>query len=283
MAGLIAVCALGLVLSFAVGYVWTSRPPGSGTTAAVRLRTAREQLDRTLGPAGSFVVFLGAGTFLVTAVCLPLGELSQRLLKAHDVPMFDLVQRTMRPGAWTDAMEFLTQSGNVWQTRYAGLAGAVVLTLVAVRTRRRPWVPALLIGTIILVERFQQSALAALVDRGHPPTTLGTYPSGGCARLISIYGVIVLIALSYLRAGPRARAVVWGAFAAFAFWEGYTRWYLSKHWVTDVYGGWIYGYLLLAVAVFAGRSLLAEPGEREPSADSGADGGHEPVRAASGG
>ncbi len=139
--------------------------------------------------------------------------------------------------------------------------------------------PVLLIGSVLVVERFQQTALGALVDRGHPPTTLGTYPSGGCARLISIYGVILLITVSYLRAGPRTRAVAWGVLAAFAFVEGYTRWYLSKHWITDVYGGWIYGYLLLAVLVYAGWSLLAETGGREPSAD----GGREPVTAVSGG
>ncbi|TDB89594.1 phosphatase PAP2 family protein [Actinomadura sp. KC216] len=280
MAALIAFCALGMILSFVLGYVWTVRPAGAGAGPVVRLRTARAQLDRTLGPTGSFVVFLGAGTFLVTAVCLPLGELCQRLLNAHDVPMFDLAQRHVRPGAWTDAMNLITRSGNVWETRFVGLGAAVVLTLVALRLRRRPWVPMLLIGTVILVERFQQTGLAKLVDRGHPPTTLGTYPSGGCARLISIYGVIVLITLSYMRAGPRLRAIVWGGLAAFAFLEGYTRWHLSKHWITDVYAGWIYGYLLLAVFVFAGWSLLAEPGDGErPSGDAE----REPVRAASGG
>ncbi|MFB4311114.1 hypothetical protein [Actinomadura sp. GTD37] len=279
MAALVALCVLGLVLTFIIGYAWTSRPPGDQAAATARLRTARTQLDGTLGPVGSFAVFLGAGTFVVTAVCLPLGELCQRLLKSHDVPMFKLAQRTVRPGAWTDVMKVLTQSGNVWPTRYVGLAGAIALTLLALRKGRRVWVPALLIGSVVLVERFQQTALGALVDRGHPPTTLGTYPSGGCARLISIYGAIVLITLSYLRAGPRVRAAVWGVFAAFAFWEGYTRWYLSKHWITDVYGGWIYGYLLLAVVVFAGRSLLTEGADRRPSAD----GGREPVRAASAG
>ncbi|MFG2085658.1 MULTISPECIES: phosphatase PAP2 family protein [unclassified Spirillospora] len=277
MAALIALCALGVVLAFVIGYAWASRPWGTQTAAAVRLRDARTQLDETLGPIGSFVAFLGAGAFLVTAASLLLGELCQRLLSAHDVPMFNLAQRTARSGAWTDAMEVITQSGNVWPTRYVGLAGALVLTLVAIRTRRRPWVPMLLIGTVILVERFQQTALGALVDRGHPPTTLGTYPSGGCARLISIYGTIVLMTLCYLRAGPRVRALVWGMLAAFAFLEGYTRWYLSMHWITDVYGGWIYGYALLAVAMFAGRSLLAENADREPSGH----GEREPVRAAS--
>ncbi|CNF38161.1 PAP2 superfamily [Mycobacterium tuberculosis] len=279
MTALIAVCGAGLALSFIIGYAWAGRPVGAHTPPLVRLRDARAQLEGTLGPTGSFVIILGAGSFLVSGICVPLGELCQRLRKAHDVPMFNLAQRTARSGVWTNAMKLITQSGNVWPTRYVGLAAALILTLAAVWLHRRLWVPVLLIGSVLVVERYQQTALGALVDRGHPPTTLGTYPSGGCARLISIYGVIVLIALSYLRAGPRTRAIVWGLFAAFAFGEGYTRWYLSKHWITDVYGGWIYGYLLLAVLVFAGRSLLDETAGRKPSADVG----HEPVTAASGG
>jgi membrane-associated phospholipid phosphatase len=46
--------------------------------------------------------------------------------------------------------------------------------------------------------------------------------------------------------------------------EGYSRWYLNKHWVTDVLGGWFYGGLLLAVAVFAGRALTLRNEETGP-------------------
>ncbi|HEX2312543.1 MAG TPA: phosphatase PAP2 family protein, partial [Thermomonospora sp.] len=255
--GWLVLCVLGAPLVFAAGYVAGPRLTAryEATAWAARLREARAQADRTLGGVGSFVLFYGAGAFLVTAVCLPLGEVWQRLEAPHDVPVFELVARTVEPGAWTDAMKLVTQSGNVWQTRIVGLVGALVLMAMA---RSRRWVPPVLIGTTILVEKYQQAALGALVDRGHPPTTLGTYPSGGCARLISIYGAIVFLLLAYTGAGRRARASAWALLAAFAFVEGYTRVYLNKHWITDVYGGWVYGYLLLGVVVFAGRSLLGD-------------------------
>lgn len=280
MTAWILLCLVGAPVVFAAVFACLRRRDDRHARLAdriglTRLRTAREQMDRTLGPAGSCVLFYGAGTFVVTVICLPLGEVWQRLEKPHDVPVFELVQRTVEPGVWTDAMEVITQSGNVWPTRYVGLAGAIVLMLLA---RRRRWVPPVLIGATILVEKYQQAALGALVDRGHPPTTLGTYPSGGCARLISIYGAIVFLLLAYTRAGRTARACTWSLLAALAFVEGYTRIYLSKHWITDVYGGWIYGYLLLAVVIFAGRSLLAEPSRGEP-----ADPPHRPVTAASAG
>jgi membrane-associated phospholipid phosphatase len=120
-----------------------------------------------------------------------------------------------------------------------------------------------LILSVLLVEKYQQSMLATIVDRGHPPTTLGTYPSGGCARLISIYGVILFLVLELTRAGRRTRTLTWTLLWTAAFIEGYSRWYLNKHWVTDVLGGWFYGGLLLAVAVFAGRALV---GRREATA-----------------
>jgi membrane-associated phospholipid phosphatase len=131
---------------------------------------------------------------------------------------------------------------------------SVLLAFVA--GRRRWWAPGILILSVILVEKYQQSMLATIVDRGHPPTTLGTYPSGGCARLISVYGVILFAILELARAGRRTRVLTWTVLAAAAFMEGYSRWYLNKHWLTDVLGGWLYGGLLLVVAVFAGRALL---------------------------
>lgn len=38
-------------------------------------------------------------------------------------------------------------------------------------------------------------------------TALGTYPSGGCARIPAVYGVIMFLALTHLRAGRIAQAL----------------------------------------------------------------------------
>jgi membrane-associated phospholipid phosphatase len=167
----------------------------------------------------------------------------------------------LRAHGWARLMNIVTQSGNLTETRIAAVVFSVVLAFFA--GRRRWWAPGVLILSVLVVEKYQQSMLATIVDRGHPPTTLGTYPSGGCARLVSIYGVILLLVLELTRAGRRTRTLTWALLWTAAFLEGYSRWYLNKHWLTDVLGGWFYGGLLLAVAVFAGRALV---GRREATA-----------------
>ncbi len=59
------------------------------------------------------------------------------------------------------------------------------------------WIPPLALVATYGTEKYIQTALSRVVDRGHPPTTLGTYPSGGCARLLAVWGVsLVLISLT---------------------------------------------------------------------------------------
>src|SRR5262249_50699343 len=148
------------------------------------------------------------------------------------------------------------QMGNIPQTRGLGVVAAVGLMFLAPSRR---WVPPVLVGSVIVVQKYAQTGVAKLVDRGHPPTTLGTHPSGGACRVVLIFGVLVFLLFAYTGAGRRVRGLGWGLIAMLAFVEGYTRTYLNKHWVTDVLGGWAFGVMLLAVAVFAGRALLPPP------------------------
>jgi membrane-associated phospholipid phosphatase len=227
---------------------------------ADRLRLARTQLTESVGPIGAFLFLLGGGVLVVSAVAAVFGFGLAALEHPVDWWAFHLSDR-LRWHGWARVMNVVTQTGNLPETRTAGVVFSVLLAFVA--GRRRWWAPGVLILSVLLVEKYQQSMLATIVDRGHPPTTLGTYPSGGCARLISIYGVILLLVLELTRAGRRTRTVTWTLLWTAAFIEGYSRWYLNKHWVTDVLGGWFYGGLLLAVAVFAGRALV---GRREATA-----------------
>jgi membrane-associated phospholipid phosphatase len=216
-----------------------------------RLRLARTQLAESLGSLGAFVMLLGGGVLVVTAVGVVFGFGVATLEHPVDWWAFHLADR-LRGRGWAQLMDIVTRMGDLPETRTIGVLFAVLLAFAA---RPRRWSPAALILGVIVVEKYQQSLLATIVGRGHPPTTLGTYPSGGCARLISIYGIILFLALELTRAGRRTRAVAWTLLWAAAFAEGYSRWYLDKHWLTDVLGGWFYGGALLAVAVFAGRAL----------------------------
>ncbi|HEV7932294.1 MAG TPA: phosphatase PAP2 family protein [Actinomadura sp.] len=243
---------------------------GGGRPAAwaARLGDARTASVATLGPVGAFVLFLGAGVFLTTGAAIALGEALSRLEGPVDWPTFHWIARVQDHDA-AHLVETIGKMGNISQTRGVGLVAAIGLIFLA---RDRRWVPPLLIGSVILVQKYAQTGIAKIVDRGHPPTTLGTYPSGGCARTIVIYGSIVFLVLAYTAASRRRRAAGWALIAMLAFAEGYTRTYLNKHWVTDVLGGWAFGFMLLVVVVFAGRALLAPgaqvTGRTQPPASS---------------
>ena len=274
----ILIGGIGLALTIAMGCVAAFRP---GTVPSLagwagsrswlrldRLRLARAQLTESVGPIGAFVLLLGGGVLAVSAAGALFGFGVAAIEHPVDWWAFHLSDR-LRAHGWARVMNVVTQTGNIPETRTAGVAMSVVLAFVA--GRRRWWAPGVLILSVILVEKYQQSMLATIVDRGHPPTTLGTYPSGGCARLITIYGAILFVVLELTRAGRRTRILTWTVLWAGAFVEGYSRWYLNKHWITDVLGGWFYGGLLLAVVVFAGRAMTLRGEESTPAAEAATD------------
>ncbi|WP_161102702.1 phosphatase PAP2 family protein [Actinomadura rayongensis] len=245
---------LGTPLVFAGAFL-VARALSARSVVPPALLDARAQLTGTLGPGGAALTLYGAGVFLLTAVGLVLGEIFQRIEHPVDWAVFHWIEDVQRHG-WAEPMRFLGQMGNIPETRGTAAVAAVVLTVVAVLRRERWWVPAVIIGGTVLVQKFDNAALAKVVNRGHPPTTLGTYPSGGCGRTLAIYGTVVLVALAYTRAGRTVRCAAWSLIVTMAFMEGYTRTYLNKHWVTDVLGGWAVGGMLLVVTVFACRVLL---------------------------
>ena len=269
---------IGLAVVIGVGCASATRPgivPSlSGWTGSRpwlhvdRLRLARTRLTESVGPVGAFVFLLGGGVLAVSAVGALFGFGVALLEHPVDWWAFHLSDR-LRDHGWARIMNVITQTGNIPETRTAGVVMSVVLAFFA--GRHRWWAPGVLILSVILVEKYQQSMLAVIVDRGHPPTTLGTYPSGGCARLISIYGAILFVILEVTRAGRRTRILTWTVLWAAAFAEGYSRWYLNKHWITDVLGGWFYGGILLAVVVFAGRAMTRRGEENTPPAEEPAE------------
>jgi hypothetical protein len=93
--------------------------------------------------------------------------------------------------------------------------------------RRHWWVPAGVLTTSYAAEKSLQDILGKVVDRGHPPTGLGTYPSGGCARLIAVYGVVWLLVLLPSRGHPRPRRRIvgagWMVLGVAAAMEGFSR------------------------------------------------------------
>jgi membrane-associated phospholipid phosphatase len=222
-----------------------SWPPPSAWPSAVAAR---------VGSRRGALLVSGAGVFAVLVAGYLLGKVLALFEQSADVPLFRWAQGS-QAGWWTSVNQVLTQMGGRLEGKSVAVLAAVVFAVLI-----RPfWVGPVLLGGAYATERALQQVLAELVDRGHPPTTLGTYPSGGCARIVAIYGTVALLLTVAGGITRRWRIAAWTAVALAASIEGYTRIYLLKHWATDVLGGWLFGAMVLAVAA-AALAVLRQPG-----------------------
>lgn len=221
-------------------------------TPANRLRVASDHLIGDLGRVGASVVVYAAGLAVTGAVCWLLGKLAGALQGAVDWPVFRSAQAG-HVGWLVRINDVLTLMGNRAEIKTVAIAAGVLL---AVWYKRRWWVPVVALFVVFSVEHYLQQFLGLTVHRGHPPTTLGTWPSGGCARLVSVYGLIIWLYLrNRLHGGRRSAAVLGGLLVVAAWLEGFSRVFLLKHWTTDSVGGWIFGALLLGATVAALAAL----------------------------
>ncbi|MEV0154543.1 phosphatase PAP2 family protein [Micromonospora sp. NPDC050686] len=228
--------------------------------AAERLRLAVAALNGAVGRFGTALVVLLAGSAAVVAVCWPLGEALSRLEPHLDRPVFEYVH-ARRVAGWAELNSFVTAIGDRYPLKWVTVVAALVFAVLW--RRRRWWLPLLALPLQFVLEQYTQEILARVVDRGHPPTDLGTYPSGGCARVLLTFGTIALLAGLTWRLPRGGRIALATAVALLVAVEGYTRVYAEKHWLTDVLGGWIFGALLFGV--MAPALLVAEGRIRPPA------------------
>lgn len=244
----VLIAAAGLVLAIRASRVVPDRGPVAEFVG---------RMQAAFGRPGGFALTVAAGAGMALAICWPLGVLARHIDPADHRAFHWVMPRADVP--WlTSAMKTLTQMGNNQPTQILTVIAAVLVGLVW--SRYRPVLFAFLPAVVLLgayeLEHQLQVALLHLAHRGHPPTTLGTYPSGGCARLVLTWGLI-----AYLLLIPRKKTRSWQGYAAMtfvacaAYIEGFSRIYLSKHWVSDVVGGWIFGLILLFVMIVATRVL----------------------------
>jgi membrane-associated phospholipid phosphatase len=221
--------------------------------------TCVSELGRYVG--GLFVLLAGAAATII--ICWPFGRFARRFVSDIDAPFLRWTRtHVLTTGTWHHFNSVATNMGNRPVIKILVPAAAVILAVLW--ARRGFWIPLIIVPLSYVFEKFGQTVLADVVAR--PATTFpdfGTYPSGGCARLIVIYGVIwYLVVLTFPRMSRRVRVLGFTAIAVLAFIEGYTRIYLIKHWGLDVVGGWLYGTLLLlafigATSCFRPRSAVA--------------------------
>ena len=132
------------------------------------------------------------------------------------------------------------------------LIGGVASIGLVLLAKQQRWLAPVLVALAIFVERSVQVTIGYFVHQPHPPTTVASYPSGGVARVVAVYGFIAFLYLRLLpRHGWRTSVLVWTCVALFGFLEGVARATLLLHWPFDIPGGWLLGILLLAVMMAA--------------------------------
>jgi hypothetical protein len=247
------ICAawFGAVL---VGGGWLAahppRRPAPLAAGRARVREVVDQSVQSLGrlPTAAVVYFVGAG--LILAVCWPLGILSHGLEDAVDWPVFRWSRAHQVHGWWYDAWWKLTNIGKPRITQGVDAVAAVLFALIWARRRQAWWFPLLVFAGAYALEKYGQIILQDVVHRGHPPTTLGTYPSGGCARVLIVYGLLVFMTMQWRWPSSRLAWRVGMVLIAF-LWsvQAFARLNNLEHWITDVVGGTVFGLMGLGVMV----------------------------------
>jgi hypothetical protein len=243
-----------------------------GRLAEIR-RVCVEQLGRYFG-ALAVLLALSAAAVLVT---WPFGRFARRFKDQIDAPILRYTQHHLVPtGTWHHINEAVTAVGGRLQIKVVVVVASVVFGVLW--ARRGWWIPGLVLVTSYIAVKLGQVVLADVADR--PPVPLPgfeKFPSGGCARIIVTYGLVVYFALlTWPAISRRWRVAGFTAVAVLAFLEGFTRVVLVRHWGMDVVGGCIFGTLMLlafiaATSCFApGASAAREVESTSEPADVGA-------------
>jgi len=205
------------------------------------------------GPTAALVYLAGAAAVLL--VGWPLGLLAHALQGGVDEPAFHWFAGH-RLGWWSDIWTRLTQIGSPSITQGVTVVAAIVFAVIWALQRRSWWFPLLALPLGYLLEKYTQIVLQTVVHRGHPPTTHGTYPSGGCGRVLVIYGMVIFLTVAWLWPRNRRMWVAgWGLVAVLVSIQAYARIYNLEHWLTDVAGGIVFGVMLLGVMTSCLRVL----------------------------
>jgi membrane-associated phospholipid phosphatase len=221
---------------------------------AVRTGEAITALVVTLGRPVTSLVFVLFWGGLIVAIFWPVGLLAHSLENAVDWPVLLWVTDRRNP-AFEEFNWAYTLIGDRDPLKPVVVVAAVVFALL---WRRRFWIPLLAIPVGFPLEQYLQAIVSGMVDRGHPPTGLGSYPSGGVARVVMTFGTIALFVALTWKLSRRWHVAMGTLVFVMAGYEGYSRIYVQKHWITDVISGLLFGPALflgyaLAVVILAGR------------------------------
>jgi hypothetical protein len=201
------------------------------------------------------LILIAIGAVVVYGVMALLGVPVVHYGLAVDRPIYNWTA-SHQVHSWAAVMQRATKIGDTWTCWGAACAAAVCL---AVSWRTNRWLPPVVLAAIVVVDHYVTLALRHTFHRlGPPDSPFGTYPSGGCDRVISVYGLIAYLLWREFSGKPQPAIWAGAIVTALGFNEAYSRIYLTMHWFTDALSGLFYGGLLLIVFITAIR-LVAGP------------------------
>lgn len=255
--GLAIIAAAAFLSSrrYATSEVTVSSAPGRSNRSH-KVQGNRTSLTDFVWESARLGAFAVVGTAVVFGLMWALGQIVVYHGLAVDKPIFTwMIHHQVHLLA--ALMKRLTKIGDTWTCWGAAFAAAGCL---AATWRSKKWLPPSVLAGLIVIDHFTTLALRHVFHRLGPPTSpLGTYPSGGCDRVIVFYGLIAYLLWREF-SGRRSTAIaVGGGVAALGFNEAFSRVYLSLHWTTDAVSGLLYGTLLLAVFITAVHLVAGPP------------------------
>lgn len=248
MALLYAILVVALAATVGTGILairggWSYAGPVSWGSSASR------RMGNVLAALAIFII----GGLVVFGIGVALGYLAKGTQSGFDRPIFDWVQARVTDTLFTRLNSKFTQMGN---NPIVEIVCTFAVILLACAYKRRWWLPTIAIVFAFTDQKVIWKLLGKIIHRDHPIAGFGSYPSGGVGRLVSIYGVILLLVIMLLPTLSRAwRIGLWTGLIAAGVLETYTRIYLSKHWTTDSVFGLVLGTCLLLVNVAAVTAL----------------------------
>lgn len=165
-----------------------------------------------------------------------------------DLILAQNLQAVSIPGFKT-LMIWISALGSGWVP--VALVGAISLALLAKRRRYEALVLAAGVGSGAALNR----VIKVVVDRPRPSVdalsvAIGyqheSFPSGHTVLFMTLFGFLFLLTY-WLFKSRFARAVLMLVFAGLIMFVGISRVYLGAHWPSDVLGGYLLGFVLLAV------------------------------------
>jgi hypothetical protein len=260
MSPVIVVCVIWfstVVLLGAVAVALANQVRSGAVRRALATRASRAAAASvgSIGRIGTGVIIGLAGWSTVIVVGWIMGIAARNLEGPVDRPAFHWWQTNHLSGKWHDTWWTLTKIGSPQVIQMATVIGMVVLTALYAG-RRFWWTPAVLLPMSYVAEFFAQQILKYVAHRGHPPTALGSFPSGGMARVIIVYGLIIYFLIMRLAPGHRRIWAAGGALLAVAASiQAYARLNNLEHWTTDVIAGAVFGTMLLVTFVLVHRAI----------------------------